>query len=356
MDRSVITFLLGAALASGIFYVGTRKSTPPPVEANDSPTTTSSSNSSARPTVVDDGKPSPVVATDTTPIVSTPAPVVTPQPAPIDVLQSPVQTTTSMKRRSSEVEQPVKHRDTAQVKKQQQQQPRQVAQAMPPATPMPANTAPAYVPPAPAYVPAPEPPRPAVTNNNVPETRYEPTPPPPPKPNSVTIAAGTSLSVRLGQSISTETNHAGDTFTGSLDQPLIINGFVIAERGSHVEGRVVEADKGGRVEGLAELKLELTRINTSDGQRVRVATEAFARQAQSAKKEDAAKIGGGAALGAIIGAIAGGGKGAAIGAGAGGAGGTGVVLGTRGKQVNLPVETRMSFRLREPVTLTEQLH
>jgi hypothetical protein len=153
-----------------------------------------------------------------------------------------------------------------------------------------------------------------------------------PKPNTVTIPAGTTLSVRLQEALSSERNLAGDTFQAVLEQPVVIDGFVIAERGSRVEGRVTELDRGGRVKGLARLVLELTKINTSDGQRVQVQTSAFERKAEESKKSDAMKVGIGAAIGAAIGGMAGGGKGAATGAGVGGAAGAGGVLLTRGKQ------------------------
>jgi hypothetical protein len=171
----------------------------------------------------------------------------------------------------------------------------------------------------------------------------------------VTIPAGTTLSVRLAETLSTQRSRAGDAFAATLDQPLIVDGFVIAERGARVQGRVVESDPAGRVRGLAQLALELTQINTSDGQKVRINTAVFRKQAEPTKKKDAAKVGIGAALGAAIGAIAGGGKGAAIGAGVGGAAGAGDVLLTRGQAAEVPVETRLTFRLSEPVTLTEKL-
>ena len=85
-------------------------------------------------------------------------------------------------------------------------------------------------------------------------------------------------------------------------------------------------------------------------------TTALDNQGQSGKKKDAAKVGGGAALGAIIGAIAGGGKGAGIGAGVGGAAGAGDVLFTRGKPVVLETETKLRFQLASPVTITERLN
>jgi hypothetical protein len=156
--------------------------------------------------------------------------------------------------------------------------------------------------------------------------------------------------------LSTDTVQTGDSFRASLDQPLVVDGAVIAEKGARIEGRVAEADKGGKVRGTASLALELVRLNTSDGQRVRVQTEGFTKTAQKSTKKDAAKVGIGAGLGAAIGAIAGGGKGAAIGAGVGGAAGTGAVLTSRGEAAEVPAETRMTFRLREPLTITEKLN
>jgi hypothetical protein len=154
--------------------------------------------------------------------------------------------------------------------------------------------------------------------------------------------------------LTTERNAPGDTFTGTLDRALAVDGFVIAERGARVDGRVVDADRGSKVKGVSSLAIELTRIRTADGQTVAVQTDAFERRGEASHTSDAAKVGGGAALGAIIGAIAGGGKGAAIGAAAGGGAGAGTVLMTRGKPVALPSETRINFRLRAPVTITER--
>ena len=164
------------------------------------------------------------------------------------------------------------------------------------------------------------------------------------------------MTVRLGETLSTEKNNAGDSFGAVLDQPLIVEGFVIAERGARVQGRVVELERSGKVKGLARLALELTHVHTSDGQNIRINTSTFTREAESSTKKDAAKVGIGAAIGAAIGAMAGGGKGAGIGAGVGGAAGAGGVLLTRGQAAELRVESRVTFRLSEPVTLTEKLH
>jgi len=170
----------------------------------------------------------------------------------------------------------------------------------------------------------------------------------------VTLNAGMLIPVRLVDGLSTERNTPGDLFTATLDKELVVDGFVIAERGARVEGRVASSDRGGRVNGLASLAVELTRLRLSDGQWVALPTDSFERRAEPSHRDDATKVGAGAALGAIIGAIAGGGKGAAIGAGAGGAAGAGTVMATRGKAAALPSETRLSFRLRAPVTITER--
>lgn len=195
-----------------------------------------------------------------------------------------------------------------------------------------------------------------VAKNEPAPLRLPDLPPPPPEPHKVTVPSGTLLTVRLGETLSTEKNQPGDQFSAVLDQPLVVDGFVIAERGAKARGRIVELDRSGKVKGLARMAVELTQIHTSDGQNIKVNTAAFNRQAQSTRRKDATKVGVGAAIGAAIGAIAGGGKGAAIGAGVGGAAGAGDVLLTRGGAAELPVETRVSFRLSEPVTITEKLH
>ena len=181
-----------------------------------------------------------------------------------------------------------------------------------------------------------------------------PPPPPPPEPNKVTLNAGTIIPVRLVDGLSSERNLPGDSFTATLDKELVVNGFVIAERGARVAGRVVASDRGGRVKGVSSLEVELTRLRTSDGQNVAIQTDGFQRRAEESHTEDATKVGAGAAIGAVIGAIAGGGKGAAIGAGVGGGAGAGTVMATRGKAATLPSETRLTFRLKSPVTITEK--
>ncbi len=174
-------------------------------------------------------------------------------------------------------------------------------------------------------------------------------------PHVVTLVAGTNLAVRIGETVSSARNQPGDGFLATLTQPLVIDGFIIAERGARVEGRVVDAGQAGRARGVPHIAVSVVRIATSDGQNISIRTEPYAKDGPSPAAMDAAKVGGGAAVGAVIGAIAGGGKGAAIGAGAGGALGAGDVLLTRGKAVEIPVETRISFRVQDSITITEHL-
>jgi hypothetical protein len=177
-----------------------------------------------------------------------------------------------------------------------------------------------------------------------------------PQPHTVTIPAGTSLAVRLTEKLSTEHNFTGDTFRAALDKPIILDGFIIADRGAKVLGRIVKAQKPGKMEGIAELSLVLTEVSTTDGQRVAIDTNESLRKGPSNTNEEVIKMAGGAALGAIIGALAGGGRGAAIGAGAGGAAGTGAVLLGKGKPAVIQNETRLTFELANPVTITEHLN
>jgi hypothetical protein len=218
-------------------------------------------------------------------------------------------------------------------------------------------------PPAPPVELQPEPAPAPAAPENVPVQNVSLPPPAAPASNtesrgapSVTLAAGTLLPVRIGETLSSARNQVGDTFLATLTGPLVVDGWVIAERGARVEGRVVDATQAGRVKGASYLGISIVRLATSDGQYIRVHTEPFVKDGGSSTGTDAVKVGAGVAIGAIIGAIAGGGKGAAIGAGAGGAAGAGDVLLTRGKPAEIPVETRVNFKVQDPVTITERLN
>ena len=241
--------------------------------------------------------------------------------------------------------------------------PVQTARNRPPApqkppAPAPVQTAPVQTVPAPPPVqeappvaqtppPAPEPERPS----NV----FKPTEPPAPPPaRKVTLTAGTLIPVRITESLVSDRVAEGDTFNATLEAPLRVDDLVIAERGAKAQGRIVRIQQAGRVKGVAALAVELTSLRTSDGQTVRIQTDSFERLGEKELAKDAAKVGVAAGIGAAIGAIAGGGRGAGIGAAAGGAAGAGGVMATRGKPATIPSETKISFRLSQPVTITEQ--
>lgn len=265
-----------------------------------------------------------------------PVPVKAPTPAPVNV-RAPIQHAI-VREKPSPMPPPVR--------KQPQPAP-VIAQAPVPPT--------APAPPAPNAAPKPLP-QAVLKEVSLPDAPPVPAVPAAPAAPTVTLTSGTLLPVRIGQSLSSARNQPGDSFLATLTAPLVIDGWVIAERGARAEGRVVEIAQPGRVSGTSRLAIALVRISTSDGQNVRIRTDEYKRDGSTSTGTDAAKIGGGAALGAIIGAIAGGGRGAAIGAGAGGALGAGDVLLTRGKAAEIPVETRVSFRVLDPVTITERLN
>ena len=176
-------------------------------------------------------------------------------------------------------------------------------------------------------------------------------PPPPPQPRHVEIPAGTSVSVRTIDSIDSEVNHSGEIFKASLDGPIVSDGDIVVPSGTDVYIKLVQARSAGHMSGRSELGLELVRMEFQ-GKSYALASNEYQQVGTSRGKRTAATIGGGAAIGAAIGAIAGGGKGAAIGAGVGAASGTAVQAATKGKQIRIPSETRLDFRLEQPVEVS----
>jgi hypothetical protein len=175
-------------------------------------------------------------------------------------------------------------------------------------------------------------------------------PPPPPPPQKVTIPSGTTLAVRLIDTIDSETAQSGQTFHATLDTPLAVEGETALPSGYDVEGHIVNVQSAGKFAGQSLLVLQLDRISAA-GKFYNIQTDRYSRKGSSRGKNTAAKVGTGAGIGAIIGAIAGGGKGAAIGAAAGGGLGGGVQAATKGQQIKLPSETVLNFTLQAPLTV-----
>jgi hypothetical protein len=167
----------------------------------------------------------------------------------------------------------------------------------------------------------------------------------------VEIPVGTPLAVRMIDSIDSQVNHTGESFRASLEAPVTVDGDEIIPAGADVSVRLAEAKSAGRMAGRSELRLELSWVELQ-GRRYTVDSSTYEQVGASRGKNTAAKVGGGAAIGAIIGAIAGGGKGAAIGATVGAGAGAGAQVFTKGQQIKVPSETRIDFRLDQPLVVT----
>ena len=175
---------------------------------------------------------------------------------------------------------------------------------------------------------------------------------PEPAVREVTLPAGTVLPLTLRTSVGSATSNIEDQVRATLRSALRADGVEALPAGTAVVGHVTSAQRSARVKGRASVAFRFTRLDLpGEGGLTNIRTGTVSRTAEGTKKQDAAKIGGGAVGGAIIGGILGGGDGAAKGAAIGGAGGTGVVLATRGKEVSLAAGTPLSVKLTQPLTL-----
>lgn len=247
--------------------------------------------------------------------------------------------------------------ETQGVKKVNDQMTVQVAQAVseplpapePTPAPAPVRKAQRRATPTPARETPPPPPPPAAPAQM--QAEATPPPPPPPQAQRVEFPAGTPVSVRMIDSIDSEVNQTGEVFRASLDAPLVEDNEVVVPAGADVYVKLVHARSAGRLSGRSELRLELVRMQFQ-GKSYPLLSSDYEQVGTARGKRTAATIGTGAAIGAAIGAIAGGGKGAAIGAGVGAGSGTAVQVLTKGKQIRIPSETRLDFRLEQPLEVS----
>ncbi len=167
----------------------------------------------------------------------------------------------------------------------------------------------------------------------------------------IALQEGTEIIIRLLEPLGSDRSKAGQTFKGTVDSDVQVQGQTIIARGSIVNGVVTVAEGSGRVSGRAKMALKLTQVQ-SGGKAYDIETNTLSMEAEGTTRRDAGRIAGAAALGTVIGAIAGGGSGAAKGAAIGGGIGVGGTVLTKGKEVDLAVETLLSFKLIKPVQIS----
>jgi hypothetical protein len=177
---------------------------------------------------------------------------------------------------------------------------------------------------------------------------------PDPLPEELFAPVGTVLTVQVRDFLSSKKSAPGDTFLATLQQPLVIDGWVAARPGQTVMGMVTSVNSAGRVKGTSNLVIELTELVLVNGHQVPIRTQLMKNYGRESHGEDVGAIVGGAALGTLIGAAAADGKGAAIGAGLGTAAGVIGVLSTRGKATEIYPESVMTFRLDAPLTVSTE--
>jgi hypothetical protein len=166
---------------------------------------------------------------------------------------------------------------------------------------------------------------------------------------NIAVPAGSIVTVRMIDAVNSNSTNVGDTYRASLDEPILIDGRVVAPQGADATVRIARVEQSGTITGREEIALVLNDI-TVDGSRYTAESEHAEVAAKSRSKESATIIGGTAVVGAIIGAIAGGGKGAAIGA-ASGAGAGAAVQAIRGQKIEIPSESKLDFKLAQPLHL-----
>ncbi len=170
------------------------------------------------------------------------------------------------------------------------------------------------------------------------------------KKEPIVVPAGTAITISLGSSLGSKLSEAGQSFSGTVAKDVTVGDAVAIRKGASVSGTVADAKPLGKFSGGAELQLRLNSISVK-GSEMQIQTASKIYTAKGKGKRTALLAGGGAALGGIVGALAGGGKGAAIGAAAGGGAGTGGAVLTGNKDIVLPAESAVSFELSQPLEI-----
>lgn len=156
--------------------------------------------------------------------------------------------------------------------------------------------------------------------------------------------------VRLDSALDTKENQAGDRFTATLEEPVVVDGKTVIAKGSTCVGKVTESAASGRMKGKAEIAITLDTVEVG-GVKHAISTGTVSHESGGHKTRNIGLIAGGAGLGAAIGAIAGGGKGAAIGAAAGAGAGTAGAVATGKQNAGMAAESMVTFSLKAPLKL-----
>ncbi len=152
------------------------------------------------------------------------------------------------------------------------------------------------------------------------------------------LPSGTKVIVRLNAELDSGTATQGQAWSGTTASDILVGEKVVVSAGAPVNGVVTDAKSSGRLHSNGELALQVTSVNG-----IAIATDTLTRDGTGHTKSNVAKIGGGAAAGAILGGLFGGGKGAAIGTVVGAGAGTAGAAATGKREANIPAETALTF-------------
>jgi len=196
--------------------------------------------------------------------------------------------------------------------------------------------------------------RPSVQPERAPVSAEPETPPAPPVPEKIdlVIPADAVLGLQVEKTITSETARVEDRVEARVTRDVRVGDRIAIPAGSVVQGSVMEVDRGGKIKERAHLGIRFHTVVLADGTHLNIRTDAVNRDGSSPANESAAKIGGAAVGGAILGAILGGGKGAVIGGSVGAAGGTAAQMASGRNPAVLPAGTTVSVRVQQPVTVT----
>jgi hypothetical protein len=195
-------------------------------------------------------------------------------------------------------------------------------------------------------------PRPSVEPEPAPREPEPPPPPPAPEYMELTIPSDSVLGLQIERTVTSELARVEDRVDARVTRDVLVGDRVAIPAGALVQGSVMEVERGGKVKERAKLGIRFHTVVLADGTRLNIKTDSVVREGPSPSKESAAKIGGAAAGGAILGAILGGGKGAVIGGSIGAAGGTAATMAGSRQPAVLPAGSTVSVRVQQPVSVT----